>query len=70
MATVELNWSEVCILLDAAAARWAEWNDRAMHGQKTGWRDEKEKQKVLTYQHESWKLVEKLTQTKKGMLNG
>jgi hypothetical protein len=41
-----------------------------MHGQKTGWRDEKEKQKVLTYQHESWKLVEKLTQTKKGMLNG
>ena len=70
MATIELNWSEVCILLDAAATRWREWNDRAMHGQKTGWRDEKEKERVLTYQHLTWELVEKLTEAKQEMNNG
>jgi hypothetical protein len=70
MATVELNWSEVCILLDAAAARWAEWNDRAMHGQSKGWRDAKEKDRVLTHQHLTWELVEKLTEAKRGFSNG
>ena len=69
MATIELNWTETCILLDAATAQWKEWNDRAVIGQSKGWRDEKEKERVLTYQWESWKLGEKLTDAKRRWSN-
>ena len=66
MASIELNWTEVCILLDAATARWGEWNDRVLNGQRQGWRDAKEQERAHTYQHLTWKLVEKLTDAKQG----
>ena len=69
MATIELNWTETCILLDAATAQWKEWNDRAVIGQSKGWRDEKEKDRVLTHQHLTWELVEKLTDAKRRWSN-
>jgi len=70
MATVELNWSELCILLRAATDECEHWDQRATQGEADGWYDDKEKDRVLTYQHESKGLVTKLTKVKKEMLDG
>lgn len=68
-ATVELNWSEVCILLRAATQEWLNWETTATIQERDGWRDAKEKDRVLTYQHESRELVKKLTKAKEDLFD-
>jgi hypothetical protein len=62
--TMELTRGELGILLRGATAEWQHWYTRSE------FRDAKEKDRVLTYQHQSWELVKKLQQAIKEMDNG
>ena len=68
--TMELTRGEVGILLQSAIAELQHWESVATDCKVNGWRDAKEKDRVLTYQHQTLQLVEKLQQAIKEMDNG
>jgi hypothetical protein len=65
--TVELTRFEVGVMLDHATAEWQHWESIAADCKVNGWHDAKEKDRVLDYQHQTWKLVEKLQHAIKEM---
>lgn len=58
--TMELTRGELGMLLRGAMSEWERWEETAYEQEKAGWHDAKEKDRVLTYQHQSWELVKKL----------
>lgn len=68
--TVELTRGELGILVGGAIAELQHWESVAADCNDNGWRDAKEKDRVLTYQHQTLQLVEKLQQVIKEMDNG
>jgi len=60
--TLELTRGELGILLRGAEEEWRFWDNACHERDERGWHDGKEKDRVLTYQHQSWDLVKKLQQ--------
>jgi hypothetical protein len=57
---IEVTRGELGILLRGAEEEWRFWSNACHESEIRGWRDDKEKDRVLTYQHQSWELVKKL----------
>jgi hypothetical protein len=68
--TMELTRGELGILVKSAIAELQHWESVAADCNDNGWRDAKEKDRVLTYQHQTLQLVEKLQHAIKEMDNG
>jgi|688.fasta_scaffold2358950_2 hypothetical protein len=68
--TVELTVVEVEILLSAATRDWRNWAEHRHDGDKNGWYDAKERDRVLTREHQTGELVAKLQTKLKEMLDG
>ena len=60
--TLELTRGELGILLRGAEEECRFWADACHERDERGWHDGKEKDRVLTYQHQSRELVKKLQQ--------
>jgi hypothetical protein len=68
--TLELTRGELGILLRGAEEECRFWADACHERDERGWHDGKEKDRVLTYQHQSRELVKKLTQAIKEVDHG
>ena len=66
--TMELTAGEVEILLSAATKHWRDWADHRHDGEKNGWYDAKERDRVLAREHQTGELVAKLQARLKEML--
>ena len=69
MATIELTVAELEILRSAAVREWQEWQKHRLHGDTYGWYDSKEKDRVLTREHQTGELVVKLQAKLREMVN-
>ena len=69
MATIELTVAELGILCSAAGREGQEWQERRLHGDTCGWYDSKEKDRVLTRQHQTGELVVKLQAKLRGVID-
>jgi hypothetical protein len=67
---VELTIAELYILRDTATAQWRHWDELVEDGNKNGWYDAKSKDRILTKQHTTWELVQKLQKKVKEVENG
>ena len=67
---VALSRAELGILLRCVSYEWSQLDELAMNGKDKGWRDSKEKDRVLTYERLTFELMCKISETIEEVDNG